>query len=242
MLAHIHPSLHRFACEPRPLFNGLAAPGSVSRTIQGPPRTQSPFARLRCYLFRRDVSASRQRALPLLHRSYGLMRQTPSLPSSSVALIRRVFAGCLQSLLGNGPSRRYLCNPSIGAWTHTPECLSGALVRFFPESYSLSHVTPASAHPLSRRNATSTTANSRGGSHFIMFRLPWSLAPQVAPTAQALCPAGSQGVYATQWTGSYLPKLWYRYMTESDNYHGGSFTRWIAALSAAPCNLRSNRE
>ena len=26
-------------------------------------------------------------------------------------------------------------------------------------------------------------------------------------------------------------------MTESDNYHDGSFTRWIAALSAAPRNL-----
>ena len=45
-------------------------------------------------------SASRQRALPLLHRSYELMRQTKSLPSYSVPLIRRVFAGCHQSLLG----------------------------------------------------------------------------------------------------------------------------------------------
>ena len=55
MLAHILPSLQRFACKIRPVFNGLAAPGSVSRTIQGPPRAQSPFARLRHYLFRRDV-------------------------------------------------------------------------------------------------------------------------------------------------------------------------------------------
>ena len=27
-------------------------------------------------------------------------------------------------------------------------------------------------------------------------------------------------------------------MTESDNYHDGTFTRWIAALSAATCNVR----
>jgi hypothetical protein len=27
-------------------------------------------------------------------------------------------------------------------------------------------------------------------------------------------------------------------MTETDNYHDGIFTRWIAALSAAPCNLK----
>ncbi len=56
MLAHIHPSLQWFACEVRPNFNGLADPGSVSRTIQGPPRAQSPFARWRRYLHRRNVS------------------------------------------------------------------------------------------------------------------------------------------------------------------------------------------
>ena len=78
----------------------------------------------------------------------------------------------------------------------------------------------------------------RGGSHFVMFRLPCLLAPQVAPTAQSLYPVGSQGVYATQWTGGCPPELWYRYMTESDNYHGGTFTRWITALSAATCNVR----
>ena len=55
MLAHIHPFLQRFACKTRPIFNGFAAPGSAPRTIQGPPRAQSPFARLRRYPFRRDV-------------------------------------------------------------------------------------------------------------------------------------------------------------------------------------------
>ena len=56
MPAHIHPYLQWFTCEDRPIFNGLVHPGSVSRTSQGPPRAQSPFARSRCYLFRRDVS------------------------------------------------------------------------------------------------------------------------------------------------------------------------------------------
>jgi hypothetical protein len=55
MLAHLHPNLQRFASKMRPIFNGLAAPGSVSRTIQGPPRAQSPFAQLRRYLSRRDI-------------------------------------------------------------------------------------------------------------------------------------------------------------------------------------------
>jgi len=56
MLVHIHPILQRFACKHRPIFNGIASPGSMSRAIQGPPRAQSPFARLRRYLSRRDVS------------------------------------------------------------------------------------------------------------------------------------------------------------------------------------------
>jgi hypothetical protein len=57
MLAHIHPSLQWFTCEHRPLFNASFSPGSVSRTIQGPPRAQSPFARLRRYPNRRDLSS-----------------------------------------------------------------------------------------------------------------------------------------------------------------------------------------
>lgn len=55
MLAYLHPFLQWFACKHRPIFNGLATPGPVSRTIQGPPRAQSPFARLRCDLSRRDL-------------------------------------------------------------------------------------------------------------------------------------------------------------------------------------------
>ena len=56
MPAHIHPYLQWFACEHRPIFNGLVYPGTVSRSSQGPPRAQSPFARSRCYLFRRNVT------------------------------------------------------------------------------------------------------------------------------------------------------------------------------------------
>jgi len=55
MPAHIHPYTQRFACESRPIFNGLVHPGSASRSSQGPPRAQSPFARRRRYLLRRDV-------------------------------------------------------------------------------------------------------------------------------------------------------------------------------------------
>jgi len=92
--AHIHPSPLRFACG-LVSSQGSAFPGSVSRCSLSSklPSAQSPFARLRRYLFRRDVSASRQRALPLLPRSYGLMRQAlilppPRLPTPLVGLCR----------------------------------------------------------------------------------------------------------------------------------------------------------
>ena len=238
MLTHIHPSLHWFTCKSRPFFNGLVYPGSVSRTIQDPPRAQSPFARWRRYLHRRDVNSTASEGVTppsSLLRTHAPDQNPPVL---FAYLIRRVFAGCCQSLLGDGPSRRYLCNPCTGAWTLTPGCLSGAFIRFFPDSSSLTSVAPSSAHPTTAAMPLQRRPYFRGGSHSVMFRLPCSLAPQMAPTAQARSPMGSQGVYTTQWTGSYLPELWYRYMTESDNYHGGTFTRWIAALSAATCNVR----
>jgi len=133
MRAYIRPFLQKFTCEHRPLFNESFSPGFVSRTIQGPPRAQSPFARSRFYL----NLASRQKALPLLHRSYGLMRQPKTLQLISVSLYSWSFSAAAadcQPLLGNGPSRGYLCNPCMGAWTTTTGCLSGAFVRFFPES------------------------------------------------------------------------------------------------------------
>ena len=82
--------------------------------------------------------ASRQRELPLLHRSYGLMRQTKILLTDFVFLIRKVFAGCRPPLLEVGPSRRYLCDLCIGAWTRTPPRSIGASVRFFPIDIGLS--------------------------------------------------------------------------------------------------------
>ncbi len=74
------------------------------------------------------------------------MRQTKSLPPPSYQLLRRVFAGCHQSLLEAGPSRHYPCNPCVGAWTPTPQCPSGALARFFPEDNGLTSDVTRSAH------------------------------------------------------------------------------------------------
>lgn len=62
------------------------------------------------------------RELPLLHRSYGLMRPSPSaLPSfGRLAFVRGVCAGCHQPLLPMGCSRRYLCESFFGCLTPCP--------------------------------------------------------------------------------------------------------------------------
>ena len=240
MLAHIHPYLQWFACEARPIFNGhrltpALRPGPA-KARQVPRAPLPATGATSCGVMSSTTSEGITPPSSLI-RAHAPDQNPP--PAFGFP-IQRVFAGCCQSLLGDGPSRRYLCNPCVGAWTLTPGCLSGASVRFFPESYSLTPVAPSSAHPTTAAMQLQRRPLFRGGSHSVMFRLLCLLAPQVAPTAQARSPTGSQDVYATQWTGSYLPELWYRYMTETDNYHGGTSTRWIAALSAATCNIRSN--
>jgi len=59
--------------------------------------------------------------------------------------VQQVFAGCCVPLLGDGPSRRYLLNLYMGAWTRTPPRFSGAFARFFPENIGLTSVLTGSA-------------------------------------------------------------------------------------------------
>jgi hypothetical protein len=59
--------------------------------------------------------------------------------------VPRVLAGGCVPLLGVGPSRRYLLNLSLGAWTRTPPPFSGALARFFPDNIDLTSVSTGSA-------------------------------------------------------------------------------------------------
>ncbi|MBA7549159.1 hypothetical protein ES705_41632 [subsurface metagenome] len=82
--------------------------------------------------------AANQRALPRLHRSYRPMRQTKN-PLPAFMYMQVIFAGCSESLLEDGPSRLYLCNPFTGAWTPTPQRLFGALFPFLPEELRPHH-------------------------------------------------------------------------------------------------------
>ncbi len=145
---------------------------------------------------------SPQRALPLLHRSYGPMRQTTNLRTPRLSLARSVFAGCRKPLLVTGPSRHYLCHLCGGARTHTPPCPPGALTHFFPDDSGLTPRETRSAHEFTPAWRLPQGAYFRGCSHSITFGLPHSLDPQIAPTA--VIRPGGRAVYATHRPGSYL--------------------------------------
>ena len=94
-----------------------------------------------------------------------------------------VFAGCRQPLLGDGPSRRYLCDPCVGARTHTPPRSSAALVRCFTEDTGLTPRETGSTRGFTPTQQLRWGAVYRGCSHSITFGLLRSLDLQVAPTA-----------------------------------------------------------
>ncbi len=237
MLAHIHPHPPWFACESRPLFNGFVASGSASRTIQDPPRAQSPFARRRRYPRRRDLSRiTSERITPLS----SLLRAHAPDPIPPAVFGLPYSAGPCRLLpvpAGKGSFPTLSLQSLHRSLDPYPGMPLRCICPFLPRELQPRLRCTKLGTSISRRQATSTTTYFRSGSHSVMFKPLSLLAPQVAPTAQAHSPTGSRDVYATQWTGSHLPELWYRYMTESDNYHGGTFTRWIAALSAATCNV-----
>ena len=125
------------------------------------------------------------------------MRQTGSLPTPRFSLVRWVFAGCRQSLLGNGLSRHYLRNPCIGARTLTPWRPFGALARFFPKDCGLTSRFKGSTRQLSVAMQLQQRGKFRGCSHSITFKLPYLLDPLVAPTTEHRCAQGSRAVYTT---------------------------------------------
>ena len=114
-------------------------PGTVSgrASRQTPTTDREPLCTIAMLPLPSCAPGTGQPELPGLHSSYWLMRQTIILLPTSVSLLRQILAGCCEPLLEDGPSRRYLCDPCIGAWVPTPPRLSGAFVRFFPDHIGL---------------------------------------------------------------------------------------------------------
>jgi hypothetical protein len=137
VLAHIHPSPLRFAYGPVSLkgLHSLAlCPDAPSPRNDQVPRAPLPFP---------GVTCSGGTSVPSEGTTPSFLAPTDSCarPSSSHLLNFRlvwwVFAGCHQSLLDAGPSRRYLCRSFLGCLAPYPGVSSGAFARFFPEDSGL---------------------------------------------------------------------------------------------------------
>jgi hypothetical protein len=191
MLTHIHPSRVRFTCRASSHIKGTGAPSTVSGPVPEPPSAQSPFARVGCYPRRRDVSQLvRGRYPSFIAHTDSCVRPKSSLPIS-ISLYGRSLQVVVRPLLEVGPSRRYLRSLCAGAWTHTPprSCRSVRLdaLALCSGASIAGHRPHLSLEKFGTRdvpcNATSTGGVFRGCSHSLMFKLPHSLGPPVAPTA-----------------------------------------------------------
>jgi len=239
MLAHIHPILQRFACEHRPFFNGIVNPGPVSRTIQGPPRVQSPFARLRRYLFRRDVFCTSSEGVTppsSLLRTHAPVQYPPALFGSPYS------AGlCRLSPV----SARYWTFPVLSPQIFP--LVSGPLPRWVPMVLSpvsshgiigLLQPFSRSAFPLPSRKATSREAPFSGLQSFRYVQTP-AFARHPGRSYPLLL--GSCDFYIRASHDS-LP----HHAPDILNVRTGQLTLWglsphkIVALPAAPKGFRAN--
>ena len=144
----MHPLPYEFATRLIMKVRLPSLSGSVSCDgfFSLPPCAESPFAQNRYYLFWHDVSHHiRERYPSFIAHTGSCARPKPS-RILQPQLGQQVLAGCRRPLLGNGPSRRYLCNPYMVAWTLTPRCFPGAFTRFLPENIGLTLDLRRSAH------------------------------------------------------------------------------------------------
>jgi hypothetical protein len=111
------------------------------------------------------------------------MRQTSSLWHPLLSLWAPVFAGCCETLLAGGPSRRYLRKSFPRCLVPYPGASPGAPTRYFPGDIGLYQLGNGSATRTHAVRRLLYGGPSRGCRHSLMFRPLGLLATQVAPTA-----------------------------------------------------------
>jgi hypothetical protein len=147
---------------------------------------------------------SHQKALPLLHRLYWLMRQTKSLSLTSVVPISACLCRLSSVPAGRWPFPTLFLQSLRRCLDPYPAVFSWCSCSLLPRRqrpHLRHHKFGTPNYPC---NATSTGGLFRGCSHSLMFRLPRSIDPQVAPAAEALSLQGGQAVYTTHSSVGYL--------------------------------------
>ena len=128
MLAHMRPSRHGFTIASLDAsLRTKATPALCLGLCPRPPGAQSPFAWLRRYPHPGWCHPPPQRALPLRHRSYGLMRRTKILLPTRLSARTPGLCRLLPVPAGRWPFPMFIsASPPSDAWTRTPV---GLLVR-----------------------------------------------------------------------------------------------------------------
>lgn len=162
------------------------------------------------------------------------MRQTKTLLLPSASAWSAGLCRLPQAPAGKWPFPALSLQSLHGCLDPYPAAFPRCIYPFLPGEHRPHVRSETFGTPIYSHIATSVGHAFRGCSHSVMFRPPCSIDPQVAPTAVNYNSQGGRAVYTTQWTCGYPHELWYRYMPESGNWHGGTLTRWIAALPAAP--------
>jgi len=114
------------------------SPGEVRRDARHLPRAASPGTER--YSVQGDVERLLDRHYSVFFARTGSCAEPPSSLHLRYSRWQMVFAGCCEPLLESGPSRRYLHNPCMSAWTPTPPRSAGAYTRFFPADIGLTPV------------------------------------------------------------------------------------------------------
>ena len=186
MLTHIHPSLHRFAVRlvvriSCTTFTRLCVLRWYHPTTAMCREPLCPQQVLPLTLWH---PAPHQRALPLLHRSYWLMRQTKTLPSTSVVPNTTGLRRLPPVPAGRWTFPTLLCKSFTRCLGPYPGGLLWCLCPLLPIETSAFPMRTQGRLSYHYRRATSLRgAQFRGCSHSFTFRPPALLTTQVAPTA-----------------------------------------------------------
>jgi hypothetical protein len=176
-LTRLHPCPHRLTPKVVPWFTGPTLSGSSWNC-------PVPRAPVLAQGVTSCAVASRATSEDVAPPS-SLLRAHAPVPNPAAdfgLLIQRILAGCCQPLLGEGRSRRSLCESLPPGLDPDSGCSGGARARFFPQDNGFPDVRTRSALGHTR-TATSVRTLLRSCRHSLMFRPAGWLATQVAPTA-----------------------------------------------------------
>lgn len=232
MLTHIRPLRTRFANKTRPRFKDPVTSVQSLRPVQDRQVPRAPLPAAGVTVQRGDVEHLLERRYPFVLAPTGSCASPGVSPRLRSSLGQGVYAGCRQSLLTPGPSRRYLQHPCGGAWTPTPPCPPGACP-FLPRRpwprpsvYELG----TQNYPC---NATSTGTSISGLQSFTNVQAPSLARPPDCTHRDDSKFVGRPGRIPHAGLTE-LPPMSNGIATcpITSNWHGGTYTRWTLALSA----------